>query len=348
MPGATVRTPVFDGGGFSHTEQLNLESARANPVHGYLFLGRDEHLLLDAARRLFIALNCPNGGCGTCSFCTTSLHESAAIPDFITIYPEGTGIFIDQARNEIIRPAYESPYAARIKFIVVVEAELLNQEASNALLKALEEPPATTVFILIAERESQLLPTVVSRLATMRFGESSESASSRRGDAEVKETVAALYDALLEKAGLLTVEDRLAQLIKKRAEHARASSERMLAALRTMDLDPEYVRWREKNEKRRVERAERRARVDVLRGFIDTTLKLVNEAIMLEGDEAYDLAEDDRTVGLVSELARSVPPARLLELQNVLLEANSMLRIGVSPDQLSHGLVLMIWKVFRG
>lgn len=348
MLDASARTPLFEEAGFSHTERLNLESARARPVHGYLFVGRDEAALLRAARLLFVALNCPYGGCGECAFCRASVSESAAVPDFVVIYPEGTGIFVEQAQREIVRPAYESPYAARLKFIVVVEAELLNQEASNALLKALEEPPPTTVFVLLAEREGQLLPTVRSRLAVMRFGAPADTTRGGIAAPDIHDAVTALFNAVFVKEGLLDVEERLARLIAERARTAREASDELLRSLKEMDLDPEYVRWRERNEKRRVERAERRARLDVLKSFIDHALRLVNEALMLARDESYNLGEDAATYDLVDELSRVASNAQLLELQELLVEANAMLRVGVSPDQLGHALILKVWKVFRG
>ena len=61
------------------------------------------------------------------------------------------------------------PYEARARVFIVDEADKMNDAASNALLKTLEEPPATTYIILVSSRPNLLLPTIRSRCQTIRF-----------------------------------------------------------------------------------------------------------------------------------------------------------------------------------
>ena len=84
--------------------------------------------------------------------------------------PGDTGaIKIDQVRDAIERSAYR-PFEGRRRVVIVNDAEALNAEAQNALLKTLEEPPAASTFVLVTSRPDMLLPTVLSRCQRLRFG----------------------------------------------------------------------------------------------------------------------------------------------------------------------------------
>jgi DNA polymerase-3 subunit delta' len=61
------------------------------------------------------------------------------------------------------------PYEAKIRVVIITDAQALNESASNALLKILEEPPERTILVLIATRKSGLLPTIVSRCQQVEF-----------------------------------------------------------------------------------------------------------------------------------------------------------------------------------
>ena len=61
------------------------------------------------------------------------------------------------------------PYEAKVRVVIISNAQTMNPAAGNALLKMLEEPPAGTVLILVAPHTSDLLPTIVSRCQQIRF-----------------------------------------------------------------------------------------------------------------------------------------------------------------------------------
>lgn len=77
-------------------------------------------------------------------------------------------IGIDQIRD-LERKISRKPYLGKFKTAIIPEAEKLTQEAQNALLKTLEEPPEDTLIILTAPKESFLLPTIVSRCKIIRL-----------------------------------------------------------------------------------------------------------------------------------------------------------------------------------
>ncbi len=104
--------------------------------------------------------------CGKCRTCRQIL--SGKSPDVIFLEPDGDIIKIDTVRELSRRIAYK-PYQASRRVIIISDAQTLNREAANALLKSLEEPPPRTVFFLTAGQPSDLLPTVVSRCQSIRF-----------------------------------------------------------------------------------------------------------------------------------------------------------------------------------
>ncbi len=104
--------------------------------------------------------------CATCESCRKFL--SGNHPDFITIEPTGTVIKIAKIRD-LWRSLAMKPYGMGKRVIIILDSHAMNQEAGNALLKALEEPPDNTVFILTALQTADLLPTIVSRCQHVRF-----------------------------------------------------------------------------------------------------------------------------------------------------------------------------------
>lgn len=112
------------------------------------------------------ALNCDNGGCGTCLSCRKSI--SGSHPDVEIIAPQGRSLKIEQIR-ELGKTIGLKPFEGRAKVYVIQEAHFMTTEAANALLKNLEEPPGYVTFILTAPGADTLLPTIVSRCQEISF-----------------------------------------------------------------------------------------------------------------------------------------------------------------------------------
>ncbi len=90
-------------------------------------------------------------------------------PDLVVLATEGVTISIHAAREAVLRAAL-SPASSRYRVVVVEDADRMVERTSNTLLKALEEPPEDTVWILCAPGESDLLPTIRSRVRTVSLG----------------------------------------------------------------------------------------------------------------------------------------------------------------------------------
>ena len=107
--------------------------------------------------------------CGVCASCRRIARGVHA--DVIVLEPGDTGsIKVDPVRAVIDRANYR-PFEGRRRAVIVDQAEGLVDEAQNALLRTLEEPPAASVFILVSSMPELLLPTVRSRCRPLRFGE---------------------------------------------------------------------------------------------------------------------------------------------------------------------------------
>ena len=122
-------------------------SGMGQMTHAWLFTGPPGSGGPVAARAFAAALECPRGGCGRCSHCHTVRAGTHA--DVHLVVPAGLSIAAQEMR-EIVRTAARRPSAGRWQVVIVEDADRLTEAASNALLKAVEEPPERSVFLLCA------------------------------------------------------------------------------------------------------------------------------------------------------------------------------------------------------
>jgi DNA polymerase-3 subunit delta' len=149
-----------------------LEAELASPTQAYLFVGPANTGKAMVARRFAAALLC--AGAADPSSCVRRAIQGVH-PDLIAVEPDGrTVITVDQARATVSQASL-APIEGGRKVFLFEEAGLMNDEAANALLKTLEEPSPTTIFVLVAEAEDDLPATVASRTRTVVFGRVSES-----------------------------------------------------------------------------------------------------------------------------------------------------------------------------
>jgi DNA polymerase III subunit delta' len=148
--------------------------------HALLFTGMEGVGKRTTARTLGMALNCRAGRgapddesaagtdrpCGRCASCRQI--QAGNHPDIIQVAPVKGILRIDQIRGVLAAVAMK-PFSAEQRVVILSNAQTLNAEAGNALLKVLEEPPEDTILILTAIQKSDLLPTIVSRCRHIRF-----------------------------------------------------------------------------------------------------------------------------------------------------------------------------------
>ncbi|HYP25341.1 MAG TPA: DNA polymerase III subunit delta' [Blastocatellia bacterium] len=116
------------------------------------------------------ALNCERpvegDACGKCVPCRRV--ASGEHTDVETISPDGQFIKIDQMRD-MARQAQYRPYESRRRVYIIDDADRLREQAANSILKTLEEPPETTMIILVTSKPYTLLETIRSRCQMLSF-----------------------------------------------------------------------------------------------------------------------------------------------------------------------------------
>ena len=150
-------------------EQLYHAIASNRVAGAYLFVGVANVGKETVALHFAKSINClssDKGACGSCLSCRKA--DDGNHPDLQIIRPSGTWIKIDQIRELQKRIIYRPLEGVR-KVYILTEAERLNLEAANCLLKTLEEPPADSVLILLTTNLDALLPTIRSRCQIIPF-----------------------------------------------------------------------------------------------------------------------------------------------------------------------------------
>ncbi|MDA0118305.1 DNA polymerase III subunit delta' [Vibrio sp. T11.5] len=111
------------------------------------------------------AAMCSNYASEACGFChSCQLMQARNHPDFHIVKPEKEGktITVEQVR-ECNRLAQESSQLSGVRLFIIEPAEAMNESAANALLKTLEEPSNSCMFLLVSHKAHRLLPTITSR-----------------------------------------------------------------------------------------------------------------------------------------------------------------------------------------
>jgi DNA polymerase-3 subunit delta' len=148
---------------------------RGSVPQSLLFAGPDGVGKRAVAVALAQAINCPKRGasgddaCGTCATCeriARGVHTDVAIVD----RGESASIKIDVVRERVLDAIGYRPFEAARRVFVIDSAEDLGEQAQDALLKTLEEPPPSAVLVLVTAYPDLLRPTIQSRCRRLRFG----------------------------------------------------------------------------------------------------------------------------------------------------------------------------------
>ena len=245
--------------------QLQRSLQRGRLAHAYLFAGPGGSGKEAVARTLVKALNCleqDHDSCGRCDSCRRV--DAGAHPDVYWVRPESKSrrIQVDQMR-EFMKSVNLRSSMGGVKVGIVVDAECMGEEASNAFLKTLEEPPAQTVIILLTADPQRLLPTILSRCLRISFGPVAAARSPygmkllpvlAKFSATGEEKVASGYQLLAE----------LTALLQEVRTETRARIEAEMNLERYEELEPKVRERLEEQLEARIEGEYRAAREQVL------------------------------------------------------------------------------------
>lgn len=313
-------------------------AAGAAPGHAWALLGATGVGQAGLARALTAALCCGVGrdgvACGDCDECRRAVR--GAHPALRTFEPTGSAHRVDDVRGEWLPAAHRS--APHWKVFRVVEADRLNVAAANAFLKALEEPPPRTVWLLDVADPDELPDTVLSRCRQLRLAAPSHEVldaraqglgltdptdrrlavrTARGSPARLDELAAGGLDrvrahrdlfarlrregqgvALLAWKELSEEVDARVQAVKDELDREQAE----LAAAHGDELPPALAR--ELSE--RATRRQREARLSVLQAALDDLLAWVRDVLVLQaGGDVDGVTHVDAPEALAADAAAS-------------------------------------------
>ncbi len=377
--------PVFDEViGQRHVVQVLAQAARpgaAGMTHAWLLTGPPGSGRSTAARAFAAALQCPDGGCGTCHECRTALV--GAHPDVALVATEHVVLRVEDVRPLVVL-AQQRPSLGRWRVIVIEDADRLNDTSGNLLLKAIEEPPPRTVWLLCAPSPQDVLVTIRSRcrqvglrvppvadvaalLVRRGIDPALASYAARAADSHVglARRLATDEGARIRRREVLTLPAQLTsvgaavlaagQLVEVAGDEATAATaardatERQsllhsLGAEGATTLPPAVraqVRQLEENQRRRGTRAQR----DVLDRALTDVLSLYRDVLMVQLGTGIDLINEDLTVE-IDKVVRTTTAEQTLAAMAAIGVARERIDANVAP--LLAVEALMVELVARG
>ena len=139
--------------------------AKGRLGHAYLIVGDPRGNAARLADNILKLLYCANPEKRPCSECDNCRRVERRIhPDVMWVEPvkKSRGILVNQV-EEVLKHIFQTTYEGGWKAVVLMNAERMNIEAANKLLKTLEEPSPKSVFLLVSDQPEALLPTIISR-----------------------------------------------------------------------------------------------------------------------------------------------------------------------------------------
>ncbi|MDO5156493.1 MAG: DNA polymerase III subunit delta' [Eubacteriales bacterium] len=117
------------------------------------------------------SLQCEKGEPDPCNTCKSCLQaESGNQPDIIWVNHEKPNVIsVEEIRTQIVNDISLKPYSSKYKVYIVPDAQMMNPQAQNALLKTLEEPPEYAIIMLLTTNVDKFLPTILSRCIVLNF-----------------------------------------------------------------------------------------------------------------------------------------------------------------------------------
>lgn len=152
-------------------EHLKTAIEMGKVSHAYILNGPDlsgKMMIAEAFARALLCEKQDPDGCGECRSCRQS--DDRNNPDIIYVkHDKPNTISVDDIRTQLNNDIVIKPYSNQYKIYIVDEAEKMNQQAQNALLKTIEEPPAYAVIMLLTTNADSFLHTIRSRCITLNL-----------------------------------------------------------------------------------------------------------------------------------------------------------------------------------
>ena len=337
-------------------EQLAAAVAQreAGVQHAWLITGPPGSGRSNLAMAFAAALFCPEQGCGTCHSC--NLVAAGTHPDISALRTDKIVITIDEVRKMVADSQFGGSMS-KYRVMIIEDADRMAERSSNVLLKALEEPPAGTIWLLCAPSESDMLPTIRSRVRRValrvpdtravadllvqrdgidralaetvaaeaqshigmarRLATSSEARSRRRESLQVALSIRNVTDAVTAAAHWLEVAKRDSDALA--AERDLEERANLLQALGLGPNDPVPANLRA--DFKQLDEAQKRRAARSLRDGIDRILvdlmALYRDVLVIQLGAAATLVNADLSEQLRNQAARSKPVVTVERLEAI-------------------------------
>ena len=267
--------------------------------------------------------------CGICASCKKLRHGSH--PDLhLTRVPEKKTVVGVSDVREAIHEIHHAPFEGRFRVWVIEEGERLTDEAQNALLKTLEEPPGRAIILLVTSLAGTLLPTVASRCRLVRFralspGEVEQALMRRNAAPELVSSLTSLCDGALGAA--LNLLENPASL------EERASIVDMFAGLPGQDL------WKAMETAQQLEKS----KFGSTATLIDLGLSFYRDLLVLSAG-SLELVVHKERMSRLEELAGQMSSGNIRKVIHEFQEADHYLQRNVSRRLLLQRLCMNLAK----
>jgi hypothetical protein len=222
------------------SEQIHAKSL----THAYLFYGNSIERLTDIAMLFFASASCEKGGCGQCQTCKSILSKKN--PSLYML--EAAGPVITNEEISSLLYFLNLSTQGEKKAAVIVEADLLNESASNKLLKTLEEPPnPDSIILLLTEKVDAILGTILSRCQTYQWE------CKQDGDQKNKvffEEIAGMAHTMLadlvsagnKQVNALDYSRKIVEALDTKSKVFSAAYEKEIETVKDSGIDPQYAK----------------------------------------------------------------------------------------------------------
>lgn len=296
--------------------------------HAYIFEG-DFGLNVEEAAKLFAAaLTCANteiAPCGSCPSCISAKAGTNSDIMFVTPDKDRKTVGVKNIRA-LEADASVTPFAAKRKVYVFTDASIITEEAQNALLKTLEEPPEYVAFILMTENADTLLETIRSRAVIVHFPAVSENT--------VREYISQKYPEDKDRLDFLA---KYCDGVPKRAdsviadetfEPLRKSALNILPLLLSHRIEDVFRLQNFANEYK-----------DDFARLLDLWMSYLRDMLLLQTNAASGIINADKLSELRS-LCAKYDPQRVVSLLDALMTAQKMKARYIGPKAIMYWLTL--------
>ena len=152
-------------------EHLKTAISLEKVPHAYILNGPESSGKMMIAEAFAMALQCENHdveGCMECRSCKQAIDHNQPVIIYVT-HEKPNNISVDEIRAQLNNDIAIKPYSSKYKIYIIDEAEKMNQQAQNALLKTIEEPPAYGIILLLTTNADSFLQTIRSRCIALNL-----------------------------------------------------------------------------------------------------------------------------------------------------------------------------------